>query len=171
MIFHYIYSRRRLKQTKVAYAALFVTMSLLINWATCLAIKFSYAAPQEAVNELVAINEYLKNDRDAETLYLTHGHWKSHIDVKGKYTLTYIDCTNNFYIVDNAIFEGDNNKISEVKMPGIRAGVEKIDYILIHNYDSQGMRKLANVEKVDSLSGKYYTLYKNLTPSELHFEQ
>ena len=54
---------------------------------------------------------------------------------------------------------------------GSYEGVHKIDYILIQNYDSQGMRKLANVEKVDSLSGKYYTLYKNLTPSELHFEQ
>ena len=176
MIFHYIYTRRTIRQAKVAYAALFVTMSLLINWATCLAIKFSYAAVPEAVNELVAINEYFKNDKDSEVMYLTHGHWKSQLDDKGRYAITYIDRNSKFYIINNAAFKGDSNKISEVVLRAeeparIYEGVQKIDYILIHNIDSRGMRKLANVEKIDTLSGKFYTLYKNLTPSELHFEQ
>lgn len=173
LVFQYIYSRKGAKRARNVYAGLLVIMCAVLNCAACAALRFTYPVNAEAVKEVIAINEHFKDDSEADILYLTHGVPKKRFDRAGRYMDTYMERRQKFYIVSDSEFNGgriSENVLREEAFHGIYEDVQKIDYVIIHNMDSREMRKLANVEKIDSLSGKYYTVYKNLNPSELHFE-
>ena len=178
MIFHYVLMKRGTRSAKKLYASALVIMCLCINCAAYVTHKYSYEVDAEAVNEVVAISKYFGEDKDSDIMYLTHGEPVKRFDRMGRYIDTFVDRQHKLYVVDDEALtkdmKGNSLNVADAMLQGesfgIYRGVQKIDYIIIQNYDSHGMRSLANVEKVDNLSGKHYTVYRNLNPSELHFE-
>ena len=176
LFFQYVYSRKGTKYAKKTYAVILLVMCCALNAASYVAVKFTYSVDREAVKEVTAISDYFTSDTEPEVLYLTHGTTpRKRFDRAGRYMDTYMERRHKFYMVNDSVFAETSTKISGAKLIDeafreIYEGVNKIDYIIIQNDDSKGMRRLANVEKIDSLSGKHYTVYKNLKLEELSFE-
>ena len=105
-------------------------------------------------------------------MYLVYGEPKKRFDRCSRYMDTYMNRQHNFYIVNDNAFPESINRIAGGSLSGDSvgnySGVRKIDYIILHNLDSKGYRHPLNVEPVKELSGKYYTVYKNLNPHEVH---
>ena len=140
-------------------------------------MRFSYKVNPDAINEVLAIDKYFANDNNSEIMYLVHGNPKKRFDRVSRYIDTYMNRRHKFYIVsDTDISESMSGTIRVADTPlkadflgGDYGKVEKIDYIILHNIDGQEQPKLANVELVKELSGKYYTVYRNLEPAVIEF--
>lgn len=144
LFFQYVYSRKGPKATRKTYAWLLLAACCVLNVGAYAVLKFSYSVDSEAVREVTAINEYFKNDAVSDILYLTHGDVpKKRFDRAGRYMDTYFERRHKLYIVNNSTIPDNRTKIVETTLNGEwpgknHEGVEKIDYIIIQNYDSQG---------------------------------
>lgn len=141
-------------------------------------IDYAYHVDSDAVNEVIAINKYFENDDHSEIMYLSYGEPKKRYDRFGRFMDTYIDRRHNFYCVEDKTLteqvKDGRARISDIKLFGelgmAYSNVNTIDYIIQENQNSLGQRRLMNVEIVPELSGKHFTVYKNLNPSVIQFE-
>ena len=163
LLTHYYYTRKGARKGGKVFAGV--------------AVRFSYKVNPEAVGEVLAIDKYFADDSSSEILYLVHGNPKKRFDRVSRYIDTYMNRRHKFYIVsDTDISESMSGTIRVADTPlkadflgGYYGKVEKIDYIILHNIDGQEQQKLANVEIVPELSGKYYMVYRNLNAEVIEF--
>lgn len=184
VMFHRIYTRRGKSHAQKFFAAVILFAVLVLNAAVGSVIRYAYRVDGDAVSEIVKINEHFRNDSASNILYLNYGDPHDRYDYLNRYTDTYMDRRHHFYTVNyddlaqnmsgnsvntNGItlkcdfMKGDLDKISYKDIRGI-------DYILVENTNSQGQKKLLNTEPVKELCGKHFTLYRNLNPSMIQFE-
>lgn len=163
-LFHRTYTRRGRLQAQRFFMIVSLITCIGLNVAVCAVIRYAYRVNSDTVSEVVSINNYFKNDKDSNVMYLVYGNAIDNYDRFGRYMDTYMERLQKFYYVNGNGLREDNIKISD-----LLSGVETVEYIILCNPDSQGRRQLINVEPVKELTGKYYSVYKNLDASVLKF--
>ena len=175
---HRAYIKKGSEHARKTFSVILLAVCIAVNIGACQVMDFAYHVDSEAVNEVIAINKYFEDDNNSEIMYLSYGEPKRRYDRSGRLMDTYIDRRHNFYCVRDTTLTGqmkDNTAvISEIKLRGEYTGtysnVKAIDYIIQENQNSMGQRKLMNVEIVPELSGKHFTVYRNMNPSVIQFE-
>ena len=174
VLFHYIYTHKRKDFVIKFCIALFAAVCIINCGAVYSLLMYRiYRADDATLKEVLSINNYFKNHEDANVLYLTEGIVKK--DLNGaRYMDTYMETVEHLYYVrDTFLTErnaGDNIRITNTKFHEELSGriyedVNTIDYIILENSIDLGEKQLANVERVDEISGAHYTVYKNLDPA------
>ena len=173
-LFYYIYTRKGATQAKKFFAAVSLVMCIALNIAASTVINYAYHVDSETVNQVVRINNFLAEQKDARTIYITQGDAIKRYDRFGRYMDTYIDGRRNFYFVRDTSLEASNN-ISvagiNIKADGISGNyhINGVNYIIIESVTNFGTKQLANVELVPGLEGAHFKVYKNLSPDIIMF--
>lgn len=184
VIFHRIYMRRGKGQAQRFFAAVILSVVVVLNAAAGAVIRYAYRVDGDAIEEIVRINASFKDDMTSNILYLNYGSPYERYDYLSRYTDTYMDRRHHFYIVNYddlaAKMEGASVSVDGIslKCDYMKGDIEKIsykdihgiDYILLENTNSAGQKELRNVEPVKELCGKHFILYKNLNPSVIQFQ-
>ena len=181
IIFYRIYTYRNKACAQKFFAAVLFVITMGLNAAVGTVINYAYHVDTETVNEVISINKYFAGDNTSNILYLNYGKPVDRYDRFNRYMDTYMERRHHFYIVrDTSLSEKLNGNIVNVSNANLKiengiwieidVKVSGMDYIILENSDSEGQRKLANVEPVRELCGKHFTVYKNLNPSVIQFE-
>ena len=177
LLTHYYYTRKGARKGGKVFAGILLLMCLAGNVLAGAAVRFSYRVNSEAIREVLVIDKYFVGDTQSDIMYLVHGTSKKRFDRGSRYIDTYMTRQHKFYIVCDTDLSESMSGIIRVTDTPLKADLDlgyygkagKIDYIILHNLDGQEQQKLANVELVPELSGKYYTVYKNLNPAVIEF--
>ena len=175
------YMKKGTGSAKRIFCAILLALFIAVNIAACKVIDYAYHVDSDAVNEVAAINKYFENDAHSEIIYLYYGEPAKLYDKYGRLMDTYIERRHHFYFVEDTALtknmKDGRTIISDIQLPGRHSrlsinysNVNAIDYIIQENQNSSGQRRLMNVEIMPELSGKHFTVYKNLNPSVIQFE-
>lgn len=177
-IFHRKYIRDVLSAQKFYVIALLVA-TLGLNAAAGAVVRYAYRVDGATVAEIVRINEFFRNDTESNILYLVYANYDERYDYYSRYTDTFMDRRKRFYIVNydelakhikgGAVNVENISLVTELKL-GTYDNIQGIDYILMENTDSTGHESLSGVEIMKELSGKHFTLYKNLNRDVIQFK-
>ena len=176
-LFHYEYSRRGEKTALTVFASVLVVLTMMLNvsaWRKTISAYITHS--DQTAGEMVRIADYFIDKEDANILYLNYGHPASRYDYRSRYVDTYIDHRRLYIINNNEItgkISGSMVDVSRITLKGENPGgyyedIEGINYILLERSNSEGQRRLADVELV--LEGEHFLLYKNLNRNVLKFE-
>nr|MCR4818507.1 hypothetical protein [Fretibacterium sp.] len=169
----FLYVCYKSKKRAVVYLMIIFTAVCMANNVAAYKLIYNSCYRDSAtLKEVTSMNDYFKNmKRELSILYLTEG---DKINKLSHCMDTYMDYTNNLYYVDD-IFLTSKHKGEVINIAGTvlrehiwdtpYEGVKAIDYIILENSIDLGDKRLANVERVDEISGVHYTVYKNLDPA------
>ncbi|MBQ8246325.1 MAG: hypothetical protein IJZ42_04265 [Lachnospiraceae bacterium] len=132
----------------------------------------AYYVNPNIVEEVVDINEYFETVSDeVRIIYFTNA---DYINKESKVFDTYFDNMDNLYIVDDIYYTVSEGSVdvSNVQFYENIWGtnydkVDGVDYFIIENGCNFNFLQLSEVEKVPSLSGDYFTVYRNLDPENI----
>ena len=86
-----------------------LVMCIALNFAAGTVINYAYHVDSGTVNQVVRINNFLAEHKDARTIYITQDEPIKRYDRFGRYMDTYIEGRKNFYFVRDTSLEGSNN--------------------------------------------------------------
>lgn len=188
VLFYRTYTYRSKERAQKFFAALLFVITLGLNAAAGTLIDYAYHADTETVNEVISINKYFADDSTSNIIYLNYNAPLNRYDRFNRYIDTYMERRHHFYIMAwtsiNPVLNGGIVNAANVALKaetGImnaetniydeaEVNINRIDYIILENSDSAGQNKPVNVEPVKELCGKHFTVYKNLNPSVIQFE-
>ena len=161
------------------YVIALLVATLGLNAAAGAVVRYAYRVDGATVAEIVRINEFFRNDTESNILYLVYANYDERYDYYSRYTDTFMDRRKRFYIVNydelakhikgGAVNVENISLVTELKL-GTYDNIQGIDYILMENTDSTGHEALSGVEIMKELSGKHFTLYKNLNRDVIQFK-
>lgn len=128
------------------------------------------------IKEVILINDYFKSlDDDIDVVYFTDADM---INQTSKFMDTYMDRSDGFYYVDDIFLEemiGRECRVEDIILKesiwdSVYPKVSKIDYVIIGNADVSRGITLSHCEKMEEISGKLYSVYKNNDPNTISAE-
>ena len=163
------------KSIAIIFSMCVFTVICLTN--NCLAYQIlhkAYNVNKEAVEEAEAISRYFQEKGEYGTiLYLTDG---EKINKQSRIMDTYMDATKNLLFISSSDICGMDAK-EEISVNSFEfkeslwknnyGNMTNVDYIIVENPNDN----LANVEKIDEISGDTFTVYKNLDSEKIYNRQ
>ncbi len=139
-------------------------------------IKGGYSAPVNIVNDMLEINDYIKNsaEKNVCVMYLSNGPFEKRSDVYD----TYFDSSIKSYSVweedfERAIFENveEQKQVKDIDIVELhfrmKYDLDKIDYFIVPKDKEDIMNLIEGAIKIDDVGGETYGLYKNDDPNLL----
>lgn len=160
------------KKWAIEFAALiFIVICASDNYITQHNIYGDYKVDAEMVKEVENISQYFEKEKDYGTiLYLTGG---DPINTLSRVMDTYMDVIDKVLFVDTSSICGMYSE-TEINVPendfreniweNVYQGINEVNYIIVENPNDTFL----NVQKIPEISGKNFTVYKNLNSSKIY---